>query len=442
MEQKKYLVDSNNDWFIDDQEIRKLKDDLSAFSIEERKQFVDNLTQNEELKSATQEAFESRLMQIKLQLMEWEDISNEDFTVLQSYAVLFLGKSMEEVGMQDGVVTAEMHDVFLDILKGLEGAKEEVSYDEFKEELFGENVDLDDSILDLNPETRDSYNQFSTLVLIADVFDVWKEKAYSVEGELWFKYLRDDDEVIKEQIGDIEYEIANAQRGFSSDLTFSNDYVERIFEKIRLVEEQENVIGMDDMSQIQEILLDGDLSMEDKKLKCLSLMRDGWIDGGNSTKVADVLLEDVVYSKWFDIVRDINKEENIEKIWEILDSGAGIEQLEQMWIPKEIAEDFVDKYEEFLAHNKEQKDEIKDKILELNPGLEQNPVLLDKQVNIVIEQWTRASAFLFLEHAMASYVIEKRIWRENEIKLWTCMQISSEFEHLIWLILQRLLLCL
>ena len=325
----------------------------------------------------------------------------------ESYAVLFMWKTMKEMWMEDIIITPEIKAIFTEILDWVDIEQDRLDINVLKHRIFWEPLILDNmEIEEYSPDISEKVKNYQSVALVSEIFDIWSDKANKVVWWLWLKWARDDDDIINNNIVKIEEKLWNLLRTMSRLDQITDEDLKEIFESMGESEDQEGIIW--DINDIEFIIFDKTKDISQKRLEIFDKMRDGWIDEWNSVKVADTLWWKLVKRQWFETVNELlNNQENIEKLWQILEVWSDkLEWLIQLWIPKEIVEDIINKYEYFLANNKKQKEIIKKRILKTNPQLANNPQLLENKLNESIQIGTQVSSFIFLQNKLVSHTIE------------------------------------
>lgn len=409
-----WIIDRNNDWNIDNSEVTSFVNDLRWLDDTWRREYIDLISTSEELKETTKSAFENRLWDIKFSLLDWKQISRWDVLVLQSYAILFQWKQLQEVNL---LITSIVWPDF--------------NFD---------NIDLSTLPPELSEQIRNSWD----LSILLQVFTIWSEKAQIVAEDLWFKWARNDDNIILWKIKEIKEHLVWLVRSVNEWWKIEKSDLERVFEMMEEAEDQEYIIDDTfewDVDWIRDLILDDSIWYEDKKYQVFNRMRDWFLDDWNSKWVSDVVWDSLLRKPKFKDVADLlNDEKFINWIFDNLGRWCSESDLIKLWLSESVAEIVFDKYEQLKVSAKSQEEIVRDKIIKANPELSKDRSKLDDMVQDTLELSVNYLTLWVLKQALLEEFIEKNnlqwtdIWTElyTDINwIWT-REFSDETQSNIW----------
>ena len=150
--------------------------------------------------------------------------------------------------------------------------------------------------------------------LLWDILGVWVEQASRIQQGILLKYIRDDDEIIQTQISTVISLYKNLeQQFFMLNTEEFNEKIREIFAAMYVAEDQEEIIGNDDVQTVEDAFFSSSSTNESQFLQIMNALRyGGW--SGNSTWVQNVIEQRLLQKEDFQDVREI-----ISRIPEFID---------------------------------------------------------------------------------------------------------------------------
>lgn len=303
--------------------------------------------------------------------------------------------------------------------------------DYFYEEvlIFDEDIDkLNDVINYVNEKIESFGNQFENKELLINILQIWVPEAMSVSWQIWFKWIRNEDEVILWHIEKINNAISNFWIPVSEEIF--NNQVTEIFDLIQYAELQKEVIWLSDMNKIREIFSQ-DISIDEKQIKIFNLMRYGGLSW-NSEWVKNIIANKLIETPEFS---DIKKSLENPKIREYIEDN-NKEELEKLFWPK-LSEELFKIYEKT---KKPLTDKLKLEVEKINKKRKLNKEGAIKYEDYYnehkdkIESETTNAVF----EVFSKLCIQKKIesmpnrWKENDSLIWIYANLSGLWESSLW----------
>ena len=113
-----------------------------------------------------------------------------------------ISQTLEKQQSETSNTSNEIHK---EILGLLDIKKDKFNLNVLKHRMFWENLTLDDMKIEEYPsEISEKVKNYKSVALLSEIFDIWSDKANKVVWWLWMKWLRDDDDIINNNIVKIE----------------------------------------------------------------------------------------------------------------------------------------------------------------------------------------------------------------------------------------------
>lgn len=250
-----------------------------------------------------------------------------------------------------------------------------------------------------------------------NVYEIWRNEANR-------KNIRNKQAKLdfEKKLWDLDNEYKELLTSFIKlDDTELNKKIESIFNKIINIEfVNKTIIGKWDMTKVKEVILDNNLSKDQKLLKSYNLMRYKWLSW-NSIDIEENISNIILEKEEFN---DINEILNNEKIIELIKNNDRIELEKLIW-DEEIVDDLLVKYAKIQSDVQKNRIEYEKFLVEINNEKREN---WEEEIKLsdYLELISNMSIITYLKN----WLLYKKIhsmenrWREKDSFVWIYANLS------------------
>jgi len=276
---------------------------------------------------------------------------------------------------------------------------------------------------EISKEDLEKIKKFEKVAILNEVLDIWINQAKKIANSLFWKDYRDDDEIILKEINNIENynkELITLLQSPKIDENKINTLINKIFDSIKIAENEEDIIWIDDMQKVKEIILSKDLNKDQKLIKIFNLMRY-WGLSWNSETVKEKVANHLLAQKEYKNIRDILT--NKETLNYIKENNK--EELAKLLWNETLAENIIESYNKIKAKQEEKRAEYRKILDKVNKERTKNwekAISLDDFINLNVDY----SIQILLKHTLIENHINKKSkrWNENNSYEWIYANIS------------------
>lgn len=273
---------------------------------------------------------------------------------------------------------------------------------------------------ELREEDKEKIKKYEQLLILNEVIEIWQSEASNVINSMFWKDARQDDEIIEKSI----WEINDLFQEWFNKLLKQEDIsstINKIFEKINLSENEEEIIWSSDMKKVKDVLLNTRLNKDQKLIQIYNLMRYEWLSW-NSNTVKEKLTYHLLAQDEF---KDINTIlENTELVKLINNSKK--DELVKLWISEEIAQNIIEAYTKIKIKTEKQKNEYYKELDLINSQRKQN---WEKEIerDEFLKEINKNSILTLVKHTLIYSKIDKmsQRWTSEYSYTWMYANMSG-----------------
>ena len=277
---------------------------------------------------------------------------------------------------------------------------------------------------ELSKEEIETIKKFKKVAILNEVLEIWKTEANNIVDSLYWKSARTDDDKILEEISWVENDFATLfsliQNNKVSDQEI-NKYIDTIFNKIWIAEDQESIIWSDDMIEVKDVLL-SDLDKNKKLIKIFNLMRYKGLSW-NSATVKEKVSNHLLTQKEFKSTAEILNNKNLLPFIE----NNKKEELSKLIGNEDLAEKIIESYNKIKVKQEQHRDDYSKKLLvNINNDRVQKwepKISLDAFIKLKVNY----SIQTLVKHKLIESKIDSMVdrWDENKTYTWIYANLSG-----------------
>lgn len=284
-----------------------------------------------------------------------------------------------------------------------------------------------ESSKELSKEEIEIIKKFEKVAILNEVLEVWKKEGNNVVDSLHWKSIRSDGDKISEEISWVENDFAILTSLIQNNKASNeeiNKYINTIFNKISIAEDQESIIGSDDMKEVKKELLSND-DKDQKLIKIFNLMRYEGLSWNSSTikeKVANHLLAK-------DEFKDISKILKNKNLLPYIEND-NTEKLTKLFWNKDSAKDILEAYQKIKVKQEQHRNDYKKILVKINKEKVAN---WEKEINL--NDFIKLNVDYSIQTLVKHTLIESKVdsmsfrWKESDSYTWLYANLSWLAEH-------------